>query len=56
MAEVSDVAVAFGLLNNSELNGRRIRIEPEPSLRNGKARKQAAARKQLSANNLTSGS
>jgi len=39
MAEVSDVAVAFGLLNNSELQGRRIRIEPEPSLRNGKARK-----------------
>ena len=38
MAEVSDVAVAFGLLNNSELQGRRIRIEPEPSLRNGKAR------------------
>jgi RNA recognition motif-containing protein len=39
MAEVSDVAVAFGLLSNSELNGRRIQIEPEPSLRNGKARK-----------------
>lgn len=38
MAEVSDVAVAFGLLNNRELNGRRIRIEPEPSLKNGKAR------------------
>jgi len=44
MAEVSDVAVAFGLLNNSELNGRRIRIEPEPSLRNGKTRKRDAAR------------
>jgi RNA recognition motif. (a.k.a. RRM, RBD, or RNP domain) len=38
MAEISDVAVAFSLLNNSELNGLRIRIEPEPSLRNGKAR------------------
>jgi hypothetical protein len=37
LAEVSDAAVAFGLLNNSELQGRRIRIEPEPSLRNGKA-------------------
>ena len=39
MAEVSDVVVAFGLLNNSELNGRRIRIEPEPAVRNGSARK-----------------
>jgi cold-inducible RNA-binding protein len=44
MAEVSDVTVAFGLLNNSELNGRRIRIESEPALRNGKARKRGAAR------------
>ena len=43
MAEVSDVAVAFGLLNNSELNGRRIRIEPEPSRRSGKARKRGVA-------------
>jgi RNA recognition motif-containing protein len=39
VSEVSDVAVAFGLLNNSELNGRRIRIELEPSLSNGNARK-----------------
>ena len=39
MAEISDVTVALGLLNNSELNGCRIRIEPEPALRNGKARK-----------------
>jgi len=38
MAELSDVAVAFGLLNDSELNGLRIRIEPEPALKNGKAR------------------
>jgi hypothetical protein len=37
------VAVAFGLLNNSELNGLRIRIEPEPSRRNGKARKRDVA-------------
>jgi hypothetical protein len=37
MAEVADVAVAFGLLNNSELNGRRIPIKRERSLRNGKA-------------------
>lgn len=44
MAEVSDVTVAFGLLNNSELNGRRIRIEIEPSMKNGKARSRAVAR------------
>jgi RNA recognition motif-containing protein len=43
-AEVPDVAVAFGLLDNSELSGRRIRIEPEPSLRNGKALKRDVAR------------
>ena len=44
MAQISDVAVAFSLLNNSELNGRRIRIEMEPSLKNGKARNRVAAR------------
>jgi RNA recognition motif-containing protein len=44
MAELSDVAIAFSLLNNSELNGRRIRIEMEPSLKNGKARNRVAAR------------
>jgi len=38
------VAVAFSLLNNSELNGRRIKIEAEPSLKNGKARSRAIAR------------
>ena len=38
MAKVSDVVIAFGLLNNSELKGRRIRIEPESSPRNGKGR------------------
>ena len=43
MAEVSDVAVAFSLLNNSELQGRRIRIEPEPFLRNGKERNRNVA-------------
>jgi RNA recognition motif-containing protein len=29
MADIADVAVAFSLLNNCELNGRRIQIEPE---------------------------
>jgi RNA recognition motif-containing protein len=38
MAELSGVAVAFGLLNNSVLNGQAIRIEPDRSLKNGKAR------------------
>jgi RNA recognition motif-containing protein len=37
MAELADVAVAFSLLNNSLLNGQRIKIEPDPSLKNGKA-------------------
>jgi RNA recognition motif-containing protein len=45
MAELSDVAVAFSLLNNSELNGNRITIEIEPSLKNGKARNRAVARR-----------
>lgn len=44
MAELSDVAVAFSLLNNSELNGRRITIEMDPSTKNGKPRHRAAAR------------
>jgi len=51
MAEVSDVAVAFSLLNNSELNGSRIKIEVEPALRNGKARNRAVARQQSAARN-----
>jgi cold-inducible RNA-binding protein len=38
MADVSDVAVAFGLLNNSMLNGNRIRIEPGRSSKSDKAR------------------
>jgi len=42
MAEMSDVAVACSLLNNTELNGQRIAIEPEPSQKNGKARKRAS--------------
>lgn len=41
MAELTDVAVAFSLLNNSLLNGQRIKIEPDPSLKNGKARNRA---------------
>jgi hypothetical protein len=43
MAEVSDLAVAFALLNNSELQGRRIKIQPEPSLRNGHLRNRNVA-------------
>jgi RNA recognition motif-containing protein len=43
MAEFADIAVAFSLLNNSELDGRRIEIEPHPALRKGKARKSAVA-------------
>jgi RNA recognition motif-containing protein len=39
MAEFADVAVAFSLLNKTELDGRRIEIEPHPALRNGKTRK-----------------
>lgn len=42
MAEPSDVALAFSLLNNSLLNGQLIRIEPDPSLRNGKSEKRTA--------------
>jgi RNA recognition motif-containing protein len=44
MSALSDIAIAFSLLNNSELKGRRIRIELEPSLRNGKARNREVAR------------
>jgi RNA recognition motif-containing protein len=38
MAENADVALAFSLLNNSLLNGQRIKIEPDASQRNGKHR------------------
>src|SRR5262249_7268011 len=33
MERLSDVEVAISLLNNSELNGQRILIEPEPALK-----------------------
>lgn len=39
MADFSDVAVAFSLLNNTELNGQLIKIEPDSSSKNGKARR-----------------
>lgn len=38
MAELSDVVIAFTLLNHSELNGQQITLEPEPALKNGKGR------------------
>lgn len=38
MAELADVAVAFSLLNNTFINGQQIQIEPDPSLKNGRAR------------------
>lgn len=38
MADLSDVAVAFSMLSNTELNGQRISIEPDPSHKNGKSR------------------
>jgi RNA recognition motif-containing protein len=41
MAELADVALAFSLLNNTLLNGQQIKIEVDPSLKNGKARNRA---------------
>ena len=41
MAELADVVVAISLLNNTLLNGQLIKIEPEPSLKNGKSRNRA---------------
>lgn len=38
MATLADAALAISLLNNSLLNGQRIKIEPDSLLRNGKAR------------------
>jgi RNA recognition motif-containing protein len=35
MAALSDIAVAFSMLNNTLLNGQPIKIEPEPSLKIG---------------------
>lgn len=43
MAELSDVVIAFTLLNHSELNGQQITLEPEPALKNGKGRPRPAA-------------
>ena len=42
MAEVADVALAFSLLNTSLLNGQLIRIETDPSAKNGKTRSRVA--------------
>jgi RNA recognition motif-containing protein len=38
MAQLQDVALAFSLLNNTELKGQKIRLEPDPAQKNGKAR------------------
>jgi len=45
MADVEDAMVAISLLNNTELNGTRIRIEPEQHRENGK--REAAKRRTL---------
>ncbi len=41
MADLADVAVAYSLLNNTMLNGQAIKIEPDPSIKNGNGRKRA---------------
>jgi RNA recognition motif-containing protein len=41
MADLSDVAIAVGLLNNTLLNGQLIKIEIDPALKNGKTRSRA---------------
>ena len=38
MAEAADAAVAYSLLNNTELHGQSIKIVPDVSLKNGKGR------------------
>jgi RNA recognition motif-containing protein len=43
MAALADVAIAFSLLNNTELNGQKIKVEQDPSLKNGKSRNLAAS-------------
>jgi RNA recognition motif-containing protein len=43
MAEAADVAVAYSLLNNTELHGQSIKIEPDHSTKNGKSRQKLAA-------------
>src|SRR5215469_3948087 len=42
MAELADVAVAFSLLNNTPLNGQLIKIELDPSLKNGRSHRAAS--------------
>ena len=42
MEQRSDIAVAFTLLNNSMLNGQKIRIEPDPLAKNGRSRDRVA--------------
>jgi RNA recognition motif-containing protein len=44
MAEPADVAVAMSLLGNTELKGQRIKIEADPSMKNGRARNKAVER------------
>jgi RNA recognition motif-containing protein len=41
MAEFADVPIALGLLNHTVLKGQSIRIEPDQSTKNGKARNRA---------------
>ena len=41
MADLSDVAIAVGLLNNTLLNGQLIKIETDPASKNGKTRSRA---------------
>jgi RNA recognition motif-containing protein len=41
MAEATDAAVAYSLLNNTELHGQSIKIEADVSLKNGKRRHKA---------------
>jgi RNA recognition motif-containing protein len=48
MAVPADVAIALSLLNNSELNGQRIKLESEPSLKKSKPRNDAGVRKHSS--------
>ena len=43
MAEAADAAVAYSLLNNTELHGQSIKIEPDHSTKNGKSRHKPAA-------------
>jgi RNA recognition motif-containing protein len=44
MAAAADVAIATSLLDNTELNGQRIKVEAHPALKNGKSHKPARAR------------